>query len=121
MKNVLTRKNQFLILSLEALKFSKNFFSLVNSNSFYLEIKKKFLELSTIEFFTSEACSFPQHKILNKFDILKNKWIKKLEKYEEFENFHECIIPIALEFGVAISFEGENKNFPSSPKISTLR
>jgi len=53
-----------------------------------------FLHLATIEWFTATACNQPQLNILTSFNKNTQKWNKRLEKYEKFQNFHSCKLKI---------------------------
>lgn len=57
---------------------------------FHLINDGNFLHLTTIEWFTEIACNQPQLKILNHFNKITQKWNKKLENYEKFQDFHDC-------------------------------
>jgi len=55
-----------------------------------------FLYLMTIEWFTEVACNQPQLKILNSFNKTTQKWNKKFENYEKFQDFHDCELKVCI-------------------------
>ncbi|XP_070491098.1 uncharacterized protein [Chironomus tepperi] len=59
-------------------------------------IETNFVHLGAIEYFTDEACNEPQVILLNSFNRATQKWNKKLENHEHFQNFYGC--PLKLGF-----------------------
>ncbi|KAL7010820.1 hypothetical protein ACKWTF_013961 [Chironomus riparius] len=49
-----------------------------------------YLYLGSIEYFTKDACNEPQLQVLNSFNKVTQKWTKKLQNYEKFQDFHGC-------------------------------
>ena len=54
------------------------------------------LYLASIEWFTESACNHPQLIILNTFNKTTQKWSKKLQNYEKFQNFHNCVLTMSI-------------------------
>jgi hypothetical protein len=63
---------------------------------FLLINDKAFLHLAAIEWFTKAACNKPQLKVLNSFNKTTHKWIKMLENYEKFQDFHGCNLTMGI-------------------------
>lgn len=59
--------------------------------SFYLNSINSTMQLFTSSWFDEKSCNTPTIFYVNFFD--KKKWMKKLENYEKFSNFHRCMIP----------------------------
>jgi len=67
-----------------------------------------FLYLATIEWFKRVACNQPQLKVLNSFSKTTQKWSKKLENYEKFQNFYGCKLKMWIPSDIRLSNFGEN-------------
>ncbi|CAG9811045.1 unnamed protein product [Chironomus riparius] len=76
------------------------------------------LYLATVEWFTESACNQPQLVVLNSFNKRTQKWTRKLENYEKFQNFHGCSLTLGIEkdlqegacWGTLISSNKVNRN-----------
>ena len=63
-----------------------------------------FVYVATIEWFTETACNRPQLIVLNSFNKGTQKWNKKLENYEKFNDYHECELAMGLKYPGKICF-----------------
>jgi len=68
-------------------------------HSFFITNENNFIVLSTFEWF-GEKCNEIFLKIVNKFDKKSQKWIKKLEYYKKFREFHGCELVMLLPQGL---------------------
>ncbi|CAG9810205.1 unnamed protein product [Chironomus riparius] len=67
--------------------------------------------LSTVEWFSPQACHRPQLHKLNTFDKNSQKWNSKLEDYEKFEDFHSCELVMMLPVPLIDSFVYHSSGF----------
>ncbi|KAG5676498.1 hypothetical protein PVAND_006329 [Polypedilum vanderplanki] len=59
---------------------------------------KNILKLSANLLYSEENCGIFTLKLLNSYDIEKQKWHTKLNNFQHFENFHGCPISFVLKF-----------------------
>lgn len=104
--NSMPKKIKILIFSLEPMNNFKNIWNDVTFHKYFLNNTKKSLELSTIEFYTTQSCNQPQKVVLNVFNKKSQKWKNSLEIAEKFENFHGCLFSIEVEFASGFTFKG---------------
>lgn len=64
--------------------------------SYFITSEKDTISLSTVEWFSRQACNHPHLVQLNTFDIKSMKWMSKLKNYEKFLDFHGCELVLML-------------------------
>lgn len=65
---------------------------------FFLTKNKNTIELTAIVLYSEEKCGKFHLKHLNEFNLKTQKWEKKLENFNHFENFHGCLLSFNVEF-----------------------
>ncbi|KAL7013934.1 hypothetical protein ACKWTF_015653 [Chironomus riparius] len=83
---------------------------------------EELLYLTTIEYYTETACNTPQLITLNIFNKTTQKWEKKLQIYEKFQNFHGCelVMRTAYHINYAKGWMGLKKSANSFEVIGII-
>ena len=66
-------------------------------HSYFITNEIDTVTLSTVEWFSPEACNYSHLRKLNTFNKNSKKWNKKLENYEKFLNYHGCELVMMLQ------------------------
>lgn len=64
---------------------------------YFLIDTKTFVQLVSLEWFTEDECDSPQLKVINIYNKTENKWNKKLENHEKYQNFHGCTLIMKVD------------------------
>ena len=91
-------------------------------NSYFITNEMETVTLSSVEWFSSQACNYPHLIKLNTFNKKSMTWTTKLENYEKFLNYHGCelvfMVPAATDDGVVLTVCGYAKPVKDSRKYS---
>jgi hypothetical protein len=71
--------------------------------------------------YSEEHCREFKLKVLNSVDKRSQQWTKKLENFEQFSNFHGCLMPFCVAISRSFYVEGANINEEKNESLILLK
>jgi hypothetical protein len=72
---------------------------------FFMTDDDKFINLTANLLYSEEKCGSFVPKLLNQYEKKSSRWVKKLENFNHFDNFHGCLLQFVSEFHSSLYIE----------------
>ncbi|KAG5667880.1 hypothetical protein PVAND_015846 [Polypedilum vanderplanki] len=77
---------------------------------FFITADDNFVNLSANLLYSEENCGNFNQKLLNAFDLNSQKWTEKLQSFNHYDNFHNCVLKFYTKNSYYLHFE-TNEDF----------